>query len=167
MADLLPTERLQPSLLDRLTDEEPERQQEAREKRVLTQRQLRQSVLRDLTWLLNSVALSSTQNLDHVPDVKSSVLNYGITDLSGRSVSSTDVRVLERQIKSAIADFEPRIQRNSLKVKIVNSPESFNQNALTFEIEGDLWMQPLPLRLYLRSEIDLETGHVELTDLGG
>jgi type VI secretion system protein ImpF len=167
MADLLPTERLQPSLLDRLTDDEPDKNQESREKRILSQRQLRQSVLRDLTWLMNSVAMTATQSLTAYADVSHSVLNFGIPDLSGRSVSNTDVRQLEQQIKQAILDFEPRITRNSLKLRVVKNADNFNQNALAFEIEGDLWMQPLPLRLYLKSEIDLETGHVELTDLGG
>lgn len=167
MADLLPTERLQPSLLDRLTDDEPDKKQESREKRILSQRQLRQSVLRDLTWLMNSVAMTATQSLTAYADVSHSVLNFGIPDLSGRSVSNTDVRQLEQQIKQAILDFEPRITRNSLKLRVVKNADNFNQNALAFEIEGDLWMQPLPLRLYLKSEIDLETGHVELTDLGG
>jgi type VI secretion system protein ImpF len=32
-------------------------------------------------------------------------------------------------------------------------------NALMFEIEADLWAQPLPLHLYLQTEVDLETGH--------
>ena len=36
MAELTPKERLQPSLLDRLTDDEPEQQQESRDKRVLS-----------------------------------------------------------------------------------------------------------------------------------
>jgi type VI secretion system protein ImpF len=41
-----------------------------------------------------------------------------------------------------------------------------NQNAMTFDIEGDLWAQPLPLRLYLRTELDLETGTMEIIDRG-
>ena len=49
MADSLhPQDRLQPALLDRLTDDEPEKKQEPRESRVLSKKQLRQSVLRDL-----------------------------------------------------------------------------------------------------------------------
>jgi type VI secretion system protein ImpF len=44
-----------------------------------------------------------------------------------------------------------------------------HRNALAFEIEGDLWGQPLPTRLYLKSEIDLEDGRMtvaENTDTG-
>ena len=39
---LLPQNRLQPALLDRLTDEEPDRKQEPREARVLSKSRLRQ-----------------------------------------------------------------------------------------------------------------------------
>jgi type VI secretion system protein ImpF len=54
MAELTPQERLQPSLLDRLTDEEPDQLQESREKRVLSMSRLRDFVLRDLAWLFNA-----------------------------------------------------------------------------------------------------------------
>jgi type VI secretion system protein ImpF len=33
------------------------------------------------------------------------------------------------------------------------------------EIEGQLWSQPVPLELLVRTEIDLETGHVEIADV--
>ncbi len=48
MAELTPQERLQPSLLDRLTDDRPQETRESRERRVLSMRQLRASVMRDL-----------------------------------------------------------------------------------------------------------------------
>ncbi len=59
MAEPLPTERLQPALLDRLTDNEPESRVEAREARVLTKSQLRAAVLRDLASLMNSTRASA------------------------------------------------------------------------------------------------------------
>ena len=39
-----------------------------------------------------------------------------------------------------------------------------SHNALTFEVEGDLWAQPLPLQMYLRTEIDLESGQVRIEE---
>ncbi len=60
MADqLLPQDRLQPALLDRLTDDEPDKKQEPREARVLSKSRLRQSVLRDLAWLFNATRLEA------------------------------------------------------------------------------------------------------------
>jgi type VI secretion system protein ImpF len=38
---------------------------------------------------------------------------------------------------------------------------------MNFEIEGDLWMQPVPLRLYLKTQLDLETGNVVVMDSAG
>jgi type VI secretion system protein ImpF len=33
---------------------------------------------------------------------------------------------------------------------------------LTFEIEGELWAQPIPQKMYLRTELDLDTGKVSI-----
>ena len=102
LAELTPKERLQPSLLDRLTDNEPEKTQESREQRVFAVTRLREAVLRDLAWLLNTTNLAAGQDLGAYPQVASSVLNYGIPDLSGMTVSGTDVAVLERALRQAI-----------------------------------------------------------------
>ena len=53
--ELTSQERLQPALLDRLTDDEPERKQESPEARVINVTRLRAGVLRDFRWLLNAV----------------------------------------------------------------------------------------------------------------
>ena len=54
MADRTLTERLQPSLLDRLTDLQPDKATEGREDRVIDMRRLREIIQRDLAWLLNT-----------------------------------------------------------------------------------------------------------------
>ena len=124
------------------------------------------AVLRDLAWLLNTSTLATAQNLDDYPLVSHSVVNYGIHDLVGTTLSSADVPEIQRQIRQAIWDFEPRISRETVTVKVTVSENQMNQNAMTFDIEGDLWAQPLPLRLYLRTELDLETGNMEIIDRG-
>jgi predicted component of type VI protein secretion system len=95
MPELTPQERLQPALLDRLTDDEPGETLEPRERRVMSKTRLRQAVLRDLAWLFNATRL----------------------------------------------------------------------NVIGVEIRGELWAQPVPLELLVRTEIDLETGKVEIADL--
>lgn len=164
MPELTPKERLQPSLLDRLTDEEPGKQVESRDKRVLTLQKLRAAVLRDVTWLLNTCNLETTDPLGEYPLVKHSVLNFGMHDLTGQTASGLDVGELERALRQAIMDFEPRLVRSSLKVRAVVDPARMSHNALTFEIEGELWAQPLPIRLFLRTELDLESGNVSVQD---
>lgn len=165
MAELAARERLQPSLLDRLTDDEPNNTDEPRERRVLSLRTLREGVLRDLAWLLNSTNLLSVIEAAKLPHIASSVLNYGIPDLSGNSVSNLNVSQLERGIRQAIWDFEPRLIRSTVSVKALHGVGTV-LNKVTFEIEADLWAQPYPERLYLKTELDLERGAVLLSETG-
>ena len=167
MAELTPRERLQPSLLDRLTDDDPERAIESREARVLSPARLRECVRRDLSWLFNTTHLQSLQSLKEFPLVARSVLNYGIPDLAGRTASGLDTQELEQMIRQAILNFEPRLDRNSVRVRPVVDLSQASHNALSFEVEAELWAQPLPLRLFLRTAVDLETGSVDVTDQGG
>lgn len=167
MAELTQNERLQPSLLDRLTDNEPYQQQESRDKRILSMTRLRQSVVRDVSWLLNARSLDTVMDLSDYPEVANSVLNFGIKDLSGTTVTSANLATIERDIKQAIKTFEPRILPKSLNIQVVTSSEKMNHLAMQFDIEADLWAQPLPLHLYLRSEMDTLTGDFELHDMDG
>jgi type VI secretion system protein ImpF len=167
LAELTPRERLQPSLLDRLIDDAPEKTQESREQRVFSLSRLRDAAMRDLAWLLNTTNLASGQDISAYPEVADSVVNYGIPDLSGMTVSGTDVAALERALRQAIADFEPRILRHTLSVRLEMNEGQMSHNAMTFLIEGELWAQPVPLRLYLKTEIDLDIGDVKVSGQTG
>ena len=165
MAELAPRERLQPSLLDRLTDDEPDQQSEARERRVMSMRSLREGVLRDLAWLLNTTNLLSVTERYRLPHLASSVLNYGMPDMSGASLAGMNTGDLERAIRQAIWDFEPRLIRSSVQVKAVATSESITR--ITFEIEADMWAQPYPERLYIKTELDLDQAHISLSESAG
>ena len=167
MAELTPKERLQPSLLDRLTDNEPERRAESRDLRVLSPQRLRESVRRDLTWLFNCVHLAAAKDLTGLPEVERSTLNFGLPDLSGKPASSVDSGALEKLIRKAIWEFEPRLVKQTVRVKLVPDKNSFGPNALCVLIEAELWAQPLPLRLFLRTDLNLETGEVAVSDVTG
>ncbi len=162
MPELSQKERLQPSLLDRLTDEEPLKKTESREQRVLSLQKLRKSVIRDLTWLLNTGTLGTTEDLDNYPEIQRSVLNYGIPDIAGIKASNIDVLAMERLLRKAINYFEPRILSNSLRIRVMKDDSNMGPNTVTFEIEGEMWAQPIPERLYLKTILDLELGNVEL-----
>jgi type VI secretion system protein ImpF len=164
MAELTPTERLQPSLLDRLTDDEPGEPQEPRHRRVLSIQKLRESVLRDVGWLLNTTNLAEVDLIERFPHVARSVVNYGLPDLAGLTASAVDLMELESLVRQAILDFEPRILRNTLTVK-ARGAEEMNHNALVFEIHGELWAQPVPLELFLKTEIDLESGDFAVSEM--
>ena len=160
-----PEEQLQPALLDRLTDDEPDKKLGPRLQRVISKRRLREAVLRDLAWLFNSTRLDPNMDPITLPRARRSVINYGLPALSGQTASSIEVADLERAIKQAIIDFEPRIIPSSLHVRALETPGLDHHNVIGVEISGHLWAQPIPLDLLVRTEIDLETGQVEVADL--
>ncbi len=158
-------DRLQPALLDRLCDDEPEKRQETLQFSVISKGRLKRTVLRDINWLLNTTAHHTDHQLDDHPEVKRSVINFGIPVLSGKNFSAIDWVELERGIQEAIAFFEPRILPDSLKVTMIRPVDSLgHHNLLQFELRGELWSIPFPVELLIRSQLDLETGQVMLTD---
>jgi type VI secretion system protein ImpF len=169
MASLAPQERLQPALLDRLIDDAPDHTQEPREARLITARKLRAAVLRDLAWLFNATRPGDEGlKSGSFPHARRSVFNYGLPALSGITASTLDVVDLETRIRQAIVDFEPRIMPASLKVRALESELALDHyNQIQVEIRGLLWAQPVPLEILLRTEVDLESGVVQIQDLSG
>jgi type VI secretion system protein ImpF len=165
MATAEPQDRLQPSLLDRLTDEAPENKREPREMRVMTKQKLRDAVLRDLEWLLNATRLRDQDALAAYPDVERSVVNFGLPGFSGETAAKLHSTDIERQIREAILRFEPRILPDTLRVDAIapDSPLEWH-NVVSVQIQGHIWSQPVPLEILLRTRLDLETGQVELSE---
>jgi len=159
-------DRLQPALLDRLRDDEPANPTESPEQRVVSRHRLREAVLRDLSWLFNATRLAVDSPLEAYPQVSQSVLNYGLPSLSGLTLSSLDMVSLEQDVRRAIIDFEPRILADTLRVAAEVSDDQLHQhNQISFRISGQMWAQPVPLELLLHTDIDLETGRVNVREL--
>ena len=159
--------RLQPSLLDRLTDEQPDERVESDDRRVMSKAQLRAAVLRDLAALFNAVQPLGAQAEPYAP-VAESVLQFGLPPLSGRLASSLDITVLEGLIRQAIVRFEPRILPETLQVRALEATSVLDtHNVIEFEIRGELWSHPVPLEVLLRTQLDLEAGQVEVRDAAG
>jgi type VI secretion system protein ImpF len=164
MADLNPQERLQPSLLDRLIDENPQSGVESRDQRMISWPRLRDAVRRDLAWLLNCVHLEATQDLSTAPLVAKSTVNYGLPETTGIPVANINVETLQKRVRQAILDFEPRLLRNKLEVTVEKRSAAMNRNSLVFLIRAEMWAQPVPQSIFMRTEFDLETGAVKVDD---
>jgi len=182
MADLTSQERLQPSLLDRLTDLNPHDRGEPLEARVLTRQQLRAAVLRDLSWLLNANRAEPSRRSGqairppHIenelamwrqaPLAQRSVLNFGLPSMSGEAVGRLDLRLVAADVKQAILDFEPRIDPGTLEVEVqIDGTVYAHHNQLKLIIRGHMWNQPVPLELLLSAAMDVETGQAAVRDL--
>lgn len=182
MAELTSQERLQPSLLDRLTDHEPGSQVEALDARVLNRQQLRAAVLRDLSWLFNTARAEPARHSGRahrqqhiaaeallwqdVPQARRSVLNFGMAAFSGESLVRMDLAAMGRDIRQSIIDFEPRIDPETLEVQVeLDGQARAHHNQLKLVIRGHMWNQPVPLELLLSAAMDVETGQASVRDM--
>ena len=148
-------DRLQPCLLDRLTDDEPGKREESRNQRIVSLQRYKAGVLRDLDWLFNSVGHFPDERVGAVTfadyeEAFRSVINFGIRQLYGRL--APDIEEIQKQLLQAVITFEPRINRRTLRVEV-----KIERNTLSIELTGELWVNPLPEKLFIKTELDLES----------
>jgi type VI secretion system protein ImpF len=162
MADLNPRDRLQPFLLDRLIDEQPGAQKESRDKNVLSPGQLRASIMRDIGWLFNTPGPVDRDAISEFPEAVTSVINFGVPDLTGTTGSSVKAADLERGFLKALQTFEPRLSRHGLQVEVREDSDS--PNTISLRISGEVIANQMSERMYIKTEIDLETGQISVKE---
>jgi type VI secretion system protein ImpF len=139
------------------------------ERRMLSRARLRECVQRDVSWLFNAPNLESVEDLASYPHVASSVLNFGLPSFAGRMTSSIDVQMLAEQLRRTVELFEPRLR--AVRVAPAEAPPeggaAERDATLEFTIEADLWGQPAPQPLRLRTKIDTLSGDVTVSEARG
>ena len=153
--------RITPSVLDRLLDFEPEKSREAQFSRARSLRDLKNSVKRDLEWLLNT----RQSNIDLPSDLKEvnrSVGAYGLPDFSSWSLRNpADVNRLRQEIESVISRFEPRLEA----VKIIVDPIGPGEKILFFRIDARLRVEPAPEPVAFASTLRLASGECSMKEI--
>ena len=157
-----PNSYLMPTLLDRLADPAPHRQHEAPGEYAMTRSQMRDIIQRDLTYLLNTTSIDDLIDRTRYPRAAASTVNYGVPALAGAFVASRRWSDIERIIRRAILDFEPRLIRGGLAIEPVAGADANHYNNLSFEIRGMIRMDPYPLEFMVQSTLDLETSQLNV-----
>lgn len=153
---------LNPSLLDRLLDDNPGVQQEPPPLPQQTLRNLHQAVRRDLEALLNTRRRCATYP-PGLKELDTSLVNYGIPDFTGTSLSSPQSRAeLVRVIESIIKRYEPRFK--SVRVSLLDNVETLDRT-LRFRIDAVVYAEPAPETVVFDSSLEPVTGNVEVKDI--
>ncbi len=142
------------SVLDRLIDD---RDNPLPTMRASSTKYFKDSVRRDLEWLLNS---RTPLQSPHGKESERSLYTYGLPDISSVSLlSSRDRIALTKAIQAAITKFEPRII-NPRVVLVTNNDQRVK--SLRFIIEGVLSMQPNPEPVAFDTVLDLSSGQYKM-----
>lgn len=146
---------VQPSLLDRLTDLDPRTPADPPLSREESVRRFRNSVLRDVEWLLNT-----RRTADEVPDalslVRRSVFAYGLPDTTGTAMGSHAGReLLVRRVEQTLAAFEPRLANVSV---VLTEADQVRSPQVLFAITALLRMDPSPEQVVFDTIFDLASG---------
>ncbi|QQS39647.1 MAG: type VI secretion system baseplate subunit TssE [Acidobacteriota bacterium] len=150
-----------PSLLDRLTDYEPKTSTEAPKSRTRSLAEMKQSVRRDLEWLLNSRSYPVDVDED-LEEISKSVVTFGLPDFTGISARShTDLKRINLQLKEAIERFEPRL----LDLKVVLEPVNNTDRELRFRVEAFLNVEPTPEPVVFDTVLELGSGDFEIKEI--
>jgi len=153
-----------PSLLDRLTDNDPGKVKESAAASIISANKMREILKRDIAWILATIRMEEINPVDGCQEVRRSVLNYGIKDLSGVPEQNLDPIEVQNSIRQALWDFEPRLEPTSIDVELVPHVEGDIRGVAKLKIAGrwtdDLYRDPI----FLEAKINFETGSVDLVD---
>jgi type VI secretion system protein ImpF len=149
---------IQPSLIDRLIDREPNNRNEAENARAQSLKELKDGVRRDLEWLLNS-RRTPIEPPTSDKELLRSVYCFGLPDITGVALSSTEDRHrLAHIVEAAIATFEPRL----LNVTVSMMPSTADSHMLRFQIEALLRTEPAPARIFFDTTLELISGQYDI-----
>ncbi|HEY7879180.1 MAG TPA: type VI secretion system baseplate subunit TssE [Gemmatimonadaceae bacterium] len=156
---------VQQSLLDRLIDTEPRERTEPTMTWAQSVRELKRSVHRDLEALLNTRRTPSPAS-DEMPELKASLYNFGLPDISSMSRDAPDVRMrLLRYVEETIALFEPRL--SNVRASLVDDPANTTRRDLHFVIQALLRMDPNPEPVLFDTTLDAASGAFQVTGDAG
>ncbi|MBC7910612.1 MAG: type VI secretion system baseplate subunit TssE [Pyrinomonadaceae bacterium] len=148
--------RITPSVLDRLLDYEPELSREPVTSRAKSLRQLKQSVKRDLEWLLNTRRTAEVVPPE-LKELNDSLAVFGLPDFTTASVKNTsDQKMMRRALETAIRVFEPRLEDLVVTLEPMDSIE----RVMRFRIEARLKVEPAPEPITFDTVLQLGSGQI-------
>jgi type VI secretion system protein ImpF len=148
---------LRASLLDRLML--PPGASRGGSQLVIGVRELRESVARDLDWLLNSRRFLDV-DLEGLKEVRSSILNYGMPDYTPTSWrNDKELGSIARTIEDLLRRFEPRLRPGSIRVTALK-PTDPDDMRPHFRIDAVLHVDPVNEPVSFDTDVDVETSRI-------
>lgn len=131
---------------------------------AVTEPILRVELSKDLTALLNSINLSSAEDLDDFPEVQKSILNFGLDDVSSVTIDEGRVDALAQQVARVLRQHEPRLTEDSLSIE---RDKTVSKSALKvrFLVRAEMVCNPINVPVEFVADFEQDTGQVAISKL--
>ena len=151
------------SILDRLMDDTPLVTTESMSEMYLDMSRYKLAVARDLESLLNSRRVDFDERIESLPEARSSIMTYGITDLSSLSLLDPAAQGhLRSQIKTAIERHEPRLSRVRVSLDVPKGRD----RQLRFRVDAVLSVHPQKPPVVFDALLQLNTNTYRISETG-
>jgi type VI secretion system protein ImpF len=121
---------------------------------------LKEQLVTDLQALLNTVSLESTCDLEGFDEIKTSILNFGVDDLTAISSGSRAATQLDEKLKEVVATYETRLSASSLRVHRKKDGEF--DTRLAFHFAGEMHASPHDLPVEFVADVEAYSGKISL-----
>ena len=113
--------------------------------------------------MLNTVAMESTIDMTETPYARKSIINFGIPDISNRTIDENAVNSIPAEIKAAIINYEPRLAAASLDVERDTNVDAVEPK-VRFIVRADLTCDPVHIPVEFIADI-VEAGRIMINRL--
>jgi type VI secretion system protein ImpF len=127
----------------------------------ITEPQLRAELARDLDALLNTTNLASAIDLSEHEEVRRSIVNFGLPDIINRTIDENRANDIVDEIREAVIVFEPRILKDTIKVKRDNTIDAATL-AIRFLVSGEMACNPVAVPVEFVADLEVGMGKLGL-----
>jgi type VI secretion system protein ImpF len=132
-------------------------------RRSLSDSALKGLLAEDVAALLNTIDLESgaPELVDGLPYVKESILNYGLRDLSDKTIDETlRIAGIRHELETALKRYEPRLLPRTMRIE----RDTKNEDELTirFVVRADMRADPVPTSVEFVTEVELDSGEIRI-----
>jgi len=129
---------------------------------AITEPMLRREVARDLESLMNTIAMESTEDLQRFDYVRKSIVNFGLPDVTHRSIDEFSSEDIGEEIRSALTRYEPRLIPETIRVA---KDPTYDEAELKirFVVRADLMCEPLNVPVEFVADREVDSGAISIS----
>jgi type VI secretion system protein ImpF len=128
---------------------------------TISEAQLRAELMRDLDLLLNTTNLASSIDLADEPEIRRSIVNFGVPDIIRITIDENRIDSVSEAMSEAILAFETRLLPDSIKVSRDTSID-VGGLGVRFLVLAEMNCEPVALPVEFVADLEMASGRLSM-----